>query len=82
MVYVVFREKGLEATRLLFTGLRMDVNYWLFHNGSSIGIGDTVTDPRTMAYIPKNIADRKSNLAKNIEDATQVRVKAEPGMTI
>jgi DNA-directed RNA polymerase II subunit RPB1 len=27
------------------------VNYWLFHNGFSIGIGDTATDWKTMEYI-------------------------------
>ncbi|KAJ7724988.1 DNA-directed RNA polymerase II, subunit 1 [Mycena maculata] len=29
---------------VLFTGLQMVVNFWLFHNGFSIGIGDTIAD--------------------------------------
>ena len=51
LVHVVFREKGPEATRQLFTGLQMVVNYWLFHNGFSIGIGDTIADKGTMSFI-------------------------------
>ena len=63
LLHVVFREKGPEATRQLFTGIQMVVNYWLFHNGFSIGIGDTIADSATVAYITQNIADRKSNVA-------------------
>lgn len=82
LVHVVFREKGPEATRQLFTGLQMIVNYWLFHNGFSIGIGDTIADPGTMNHISQTIADRKANVTQIIEDATQDRLKAKPGMTI
>ncbi|KAF9544636.1 beta and beta-prime subunits of DNA dependent RNA-polymerase, partial [Agrocybe pediades] len=82
LVHVVFREKGPEATRQLFSGLQKVVNYWLFHNGFSIGIGDTIADSATMAYITQNIAERKANVANIIEDATHDRLKAAPGMTI
>ncbi|KAJ7836355.1 DNA-directed RNA polymerase II, subunit 1 [Mycena olivaceomarginata] len=82
LVHVVFREKGPEATRQLFTGLQMVVNFWLFHNGFSIGIGDTIADSGTMAFITKKIADCKANVVGIIEDATHDRLKAAPGMTI
>ncbi|KAF8060852.1 hypothetical protein FPV67DRAFT_310188 [Lyophyllum atratum] len=82
LVHVVFREKGPEATRQLFTGLQMVVNYWLFHNGFSIGIGDTIADPKTMAYITQTIAESKANVAQVIDDAYHDRLKAAPGMTI
>ncbi|THH07234.1 hypothetical protein EW146_g9383 [Bondarzewia mesenterica] len=82
LVHVVFREKGPEATRTLFTGLQTVVNFWLFHNGFSIGIGDTIADKGTMAYITQHIAERKANVQQIIDDATHDRLKAEPGMTI
>ncbi|KAG5643823.1 DNA-directed RNA polymerase II subunit rpb1 [Asterophora parasitica] len=82
LIHVVFREKGPEATRALFTGLQMVVNYWLFHNGFSIGIGDTIADPKTMAYITQTIAESKANVAQVIDDAYHDRLKAAPGMTI
>jgi DNA-directed RNA polymerase II subunit RPB1 len=82
LIHVVFREKGPEATKQLFTGLQMVVNYWLFHNGFSIGIGDTIADSKTMAYITQTISDRKAQVSQIIEDATHDRLKAAPGMTI
>ena len=82
LVHVVFREKGPEATRQLFTGLQMVVNFWLFHNGFSIGIGDTIADNKTMSYITQTIAERKANVIQIIEDAAHDRLKASPGMTI
>jgi len=82
LVHVVFREKGPEATRQLFTGIQMIVNFWLFHNGFSIGIGDTIADHNTMSYITQTIAERKTNVTQIIDDATHDRLKAAPGMTI
>ncbi|KAG2023660.1 RNA polymerase II large subunit [Coprinopsis cinerea AmutBmut pab1-1] len=82
LVHVVFREKGPEATKQLFTGLQMIVNFWLFHNGFSIGIGDTIADARTMEFITKNIAESKAKVAQVIEDANMDRLKTKPGMTL
>ncbi|KAE9384544.1 beta and beta-prime subunits of DNA dependent RNA-polymerase [Gymnopus androsaceus JB14] len=73
---------GPKMTRQLFTGLRTVVNYWLFHNGFSIGIGDTIADKDTMSYTTETVASRKASVAKIIEDATHGRLKREPGMTI
>jgi DNA-directed RNA polymerase II subunit RPB1 len=42
LVHVVFCKKGPENTQQLFTGLWHVINYWLFHNGFSIGIGNTI----------------------------------------
>lgn len=82
LIHVVFREKGPEATRGLFTGLQRVVNYWLFHNGFSIGIGDTIADPKTMQHISEQISARKQNVSQIIDDAAHDRLKAQPGMTI
>ncbi|KAL6301005.1 beta and beta-prime subunits of DNA dependent RNA-polymerase [Sparassis latifolia] len=82
LIHVVFREKGPEATRQLFTGLQTVVNFWLFHNGFSIGIGDTIADRKTMEHITDQIAIRKVNVTQAIDDAAHDRLKAAPGMTI
>jgi DNA-directed RNA polymerase II subunit RPB1 len=71
-----------KATRQLFTGIQMVVNFWLFHNGFSIGIGDTITHQKTMSYITQTIAERKVNVTKVIEDATQDLLKTKPGNAI
>ncbi|EGN92710.1 hypothetical protein SERLA73DRAFT_98944 [Serpula lacrymans var. lacrymans S7.3] len=82
LVHVVFREKGPDATRQIFTGIQMVVNFWLFHNGFSIGIGDTIADTKTMSYITQQISSQKVKVAGIIDDATHDRLKAAPGMTI
>ncbi|KAI0809109.1 beta and beta-prime subunits of DNA dependent RNA-polymerase [Irpex lacteus] len=82
LIHVIFREKGPEMTRQLFTGLQRVVNYWLFHNGFSIGIGDTIADKKTMAHITEEIAVRKQNVAQIIDDAAHDRLRPQPGMTI
>ncbi|KIJ58730.1 hypothetical protein HYDPIDRAFT_163162 [Hydnomerulius pinastri MD-312] len=82
LIHVVFREKGPEATRQLFTGIQMVVNFWLFHNGFSIGIGDTIAGPKVMNYITSRIGEKKQQVAEIIEDAYHDRLKALPGMTI
>src|SRR5262249_55412958 len=82
LIHVVFHEKGPEATHQLFTRLQMVVNFWLFHNGFSIGIGDTIADGQTMTVITEIIASRKQNVTKIIKDATYDHLKPQPGMTI
>ncbi|KAF5324971.1 hypothetical protein D9619_009833 [Psilocybe cf. subviscida] len=82
LIHVVFPEKGPEATKQLFTGLQMVVNYWPFHNGFSIGIGDTIAGSKTMAYITQTISDCKVQVAQITDDATHDCLKAAPGMTI
>ena len=82
LVHVTFREKGPEATRTLFTGLQTVVNYWLFHNGFSIGIGDTICDAPIMTYITDTITNHKNKVVQIIDDAYHDRLKPEPGMTI
>ena len=82
LVHVVFREKGPEATRTLFTGLQCIVNYWLFHNGFSIGIGDTIADKETMGFVNKKISEKKENVRNLIQQAQKDELKPSPGMTI
>ncbi|KAH7920489.1 DNA-directed RNA polymerase II, subunit 1 [Leucogyrophana mollusca] len=82
LIHVVFREKGPEATRNLFTGIQMVVNFWLFHNGFSIGIGDAIAGPNVMSFITQEIGDKKQQVANIIEDAYHDRLKPLPGMTI
>lgn len=82
LVHVVFREKGPETCRDLFSGLQMIVNYWLFHNGFSIGIGDTIADPETMRGVSERILAAKTEVQLLIHRANNDQLKAEPGMTI
>ncbi|KAF8124243.1 RNA polymerase II largest subunit [Boletus edulis] len=82
LIHIVFHEKGPEATRSVFTGIQMVINFWLFHNGFSIGIGDTIAGPKVMSYITQHIGEKKQQIAEIIDDAYHDQLKPMPGMTI
>jgi DNA-directed RNA polymerase II subunit RPB1 len=58
------------------------VNYWLFHNGFSIGISDTVVDWKTMEYITEQIKTRKQNIKDVTLQASQDLLKPSPDTTV
>ncbi|KDN42992.1 putative RPO21-DNA-directed RNA polymerase II, 215 kd subunit [Tilletiaria anomala UBC 951] len=82
LIHIIFREKGPEICRDFFGGAQRVVNFWLLHNGFSIGIGDTVADAAVAKYITETIATAKREVEQFIDDARFDRMKPEPGMTI
>ncbi|KAI6111258.1 hypothetical protein F5141DRAFT_1274774 [Pisolithus sp. B1] len=80
LIHVVFREKGPEATRQVFTGIQMVVSYRLFRNGFSIGTGDIIAGPKVVDFIAEKILE-KQRVQEIIDDAYHDRLKAMPSMT-
>ena len=58
------------------------VNFWLLHNGFSIGIGDTIADKLTMDAIENFITTAKAEVEQTIAEAHADRLEPLPGMTI
>ena len=65
-----------------FNGAQVVVNYWLLHNGFSIGIGDTVPDPDTVAKIQAVVIKQKNLVDDITETAYNNQLEAAPGMTV
>ncbi|KAF2839315.1 DNA-directed RNA polymerase II subunit [Patellaria atrata CBS 101060] len=82
VIHIVYNEKGWEAAVSFFNGAQRVVNYWLLHNGFSIGIGDTVPDKKSAAEIKKAIEEQKEEVERITLDATQSRLQASPGMNL
>ncbi|KND98858.2 dna-directed rna polymerase ii largest subunit [Candidozyma auris] len=82
LIHTVFREKGPQVCAQLFSSIQKIVNYWLLHNGFSIGIGDTIADKDTMRNVTTTIEDAKLKVQEIILDAQQNRLEPEPGMTL
>ena len=82
LIHIIMKEKGWEACRDFFTATQMVVNYWLLHNGFSIGIGDTIADKKTMSEITEEIANAKAKVQGIVSDAQLNKLKQEPGMTL
>ncbi|KAJ7758196.1 beta and beta-prime subunits of DNA dependent RNA-polymerase [Mycena maculata] len=69
LIDVVFREEGPEVTRRLFGGLQTVVNFWLFHSGFSVGVGDTLLHRDTSSFIAHKIEDSRADVSRLMKDA-------------
>ncbi|MDA4133382.1 MAG: DNA-directed RNA polymerase subunit A', partial [Thaumarchaeota archaeon] len=59
IIHIVFNEMGPEAAMGFLNGCQRVVNYWLLHDGHSIGIGDTIPDSKTIEKIQAHIDEQK-----------------------
>ncbi|KAK9461884.1 DNA-directed RNA polymerase II subunit RPB1 [Lipomyces oligophaga] len=82
LIHTIMREKGAYASRDFIGGVQTVVNYWLLHNGFSIGIGDTIADTKTMLNITNTISQAKREVQQIILDAQNNKLQPEPGMTL
>lgn len=82
VIHTIFNERGPEAAVAFFNGAQTIVNYWLLHNGFSIGIGDTVPDDKTTLGINEAVAEQKQAVRQITLEATANELEALPGMNI
>lgn len=82
VIHIIYNEKGWEAAVNFFNGAQRVVNYWLLHNGFSIGVGDTVPDEKTAEGITAAVNEQKVEVAKITELATANTLEALPGMNV
>ena len=82
LIHIIFRERGPVVCRNFFSGVQRVVNFWLLHNGFSIGIGDTVADKATTSNINTTIARAKDDVLRLIQYARHDWLKADAGMTL
>ena len=60
---------GLDIACKFLRHTQWLVNYWILHNGFSIGIGDTIIDAATMEYINETISKAKNEVKELIKAA-------------
>ena len=82
VIHVINNEKGPDAAVRFFNGTQQIVNFWLLHNGFSIGIGDTIPDGATTAQIQQAVDERKAEVDEITREATANELEALPGMNI
>ncbi|ONH68651.1 DNA-directed RNA polymerase II subunit RPB1 [Cyberlindnera fabianii] len=82
LIHTVMREKGPRSCADLFGNIQKVVNFWLLHNGFSIGIGDTIADASTMKEITEAIAIAKEKVEEVTLEAQQNKLTAKHGMTL
>jgi len=82
IVHLCYNELGPYGAMAFLNGVQSVVNYWLLHNGHSIGIGDTIPDKDTIEKVQKHIDERKAEVDVYTQQATQNTLEALPGMNI
>ncbi|KAK4245926.1 hypothetical protein C7999DRAFT_42607 [Corynascus novoguineensis] len=82
IVHLCYNELGPQGAMEFLNGCQRVVNYWLLHNGFSIGIGDTIPDELTIELIQKHINDEKAEVERLTKMATNNELEPLPGMNI
>lgn len=82
IIHIIFNEQGPDAAMAFFNGCQRVVNYWLLHNGFSIGIGDTIPDKATIEKIEEAITTQKDEVALLTAKATANELESLPGMNV
>lgn len=82
IVHLCYNELGPYGAMDFLNGCQRVVNYWLLHNGHSIGIGDTIPDPTTIAAVQAVIDKEKEEVSRITLQATRNELEAAPGMSI
>ncbi|KAI1259931.1 DNA-directed RNA polymerase II subunit RPB1 [Xylariaceae sp. FL1019] len=82
IVHLCYNELGSDGAMAFLNGCQRVINYWLLHNGFSIGIGDTIPDKITIEKIQADIDKQKSEVADMTAKATANVLEALPGMNV
>lgn len=82
IIHTIYNEYGPDVALSFFNGAQTVVNYWLLHNGFSIGIGDTIPDSGTILKIADAVRGRKEEVDSITASATDNTLEALPGMNV
>ncbi|KAL1882158.1 DNA-directed RNA polymerase II core subunit rpo21 [Diaporthe australafricana] len=82
IIHITYNELGAHAAMGFLNACQRVVNYWLLHNGHSIGIGDTIPDKDTIIKIQQDIDGQKKIVAEIVTEATENKLEPLPGMSI
>ncbi|KAI1413283.1 beta and beta-prime subunits of DNA dependent RNA-polymerase [Hypoxylon sp. FL1857] len=82
IVHLCYNELGPEGAMAFLNGCQRVINYWLFHNGHSIGIGDTIPDKATIEAVQVHIDEQKAEVAQLTAMATANQLEPLPGMNV
>ncbi|ORY68638.1 RNA polymerase Rpb1 [Pseudomassariella vexata] len=82
IVHLCYNELGPAGAMAFLNGCQRVINYWLLHNGHSIGIGDTIPDKDTIDAVQGHIDSQKAEVADLTAQATANTLEPLPGMNI
>lgn len=82
VIHLIFNENGHDAAMAFFNGAQVVINYWLLHNGFSIGVGDTIPDQNMVRLIAEAVDAQKKVVGETTQLAYNNKLEPLPGMNI
>lgn len=82
IIHIAYNELGPTAAMNFLNACQRVVNFWLLHNGFSIGIGDTIPDKATILKIQEDINGQKALVQETVDLVTADTLEPLPGMSI
>lgn len=82
LIHVCVLELGHKIAADLYGNLQNVINCWLLYEGHSIGIGDTIADPKTYKEIQDTILKAKTDVIGVIQKAHNMQMEASPGNSL
>ena len=82
IVHLCYNEIGPYGAMDFLNSCQRVVNYWLLHNGHSMGIGDTIPDAATIDAVQARVNYRKELVQELTELATNDKLERLPGMSV
>ena len=82
LIHVIWLEHGPERARDFFGGVQKVVNFWLLHQGFSVGCADIVANDTTMAQVEKTLMQAKQEVQSLVLSAQRGQLETQPGKSL
>ncbi|KAL7296373.1 hypothetical protein TKK_0010387 [Trichogramma kaykai] len=82
LLHICMLELGHEVCGRFYGNIQTVINQWLLYEGHSIGIGDTIADPKTYSEIQNAIKKAKEDVIEVIQKAHNMELEPTPGNTL
>ena len=82
LIHIIWIDQGPEAAKWFITNLQKLVNFWLLHEGFTVGAADIVANDATMLEVGKVLTEAKKDVQKVVIDAQDGSLESQPGKSL
>lgn len=82
LIHIIYNDYGPLAVSNFINDLQLIVNYWLIHNGASIGLSDMIVNDYTNIQIKEIINKANESVISLVNNLKENKLQGLPGMTI
>lgn len=82
LIHLLWNEGGPERTKDFLSALQRLVNFWLLHQGFTVGCSDIITSKETWEKVQGVLKEAKDEVAHLTKLAHQGRLEAQPGKSL